>query len=123
MNDRSSMRATCSKGTDMSHHVMANCLFLPFSHLVINLFQMIPHFLQLKICDGDAEFLLRLRQCQPQSSPGYKLPVIGKDLLHFLSRITGTERIHISVMHGIPYLLSPITPIKDQSQVLDHKPE
>ena len=73
MDDTGSLGALLTIGVDMAHYVMADLFFPGLSHVVVDVLLMGPQFFQLFIGDGQAQFLLRLRQGDPQLAPGAEL--------------------------------------------------
>ena len=66
MDDTGSLGALLTIGVDMAHYVMADLFFPGLSHVVVDVLLMGPQFFQLFIGDGQPQFLLRLRQSDPQ---------------------------------------------------------
>ena len=57
------------------HDVMADFFFTRFCHIVINVGYMLFHLIDLLLGDRKPQLHLRLRQSDPQPSPGAELHI------------------------------------------------
>jgi hypothetical protein len=73
-----------SKGVDMSDNIVAESLFVSGGFFEVNIIQMPGHLVYLALFYRQAEFLLRLRELEPESSPGAKLFLRPEKLSHLL---------------------------------------
>ena len=103
VDDARRFRALLSVGVNMAHHIVPYLSLTLFCHLVINIvlmaLQLVDHFPgnhRLPVF-RKAELHLRLGQGDPQPPPGLKLFILGKDVLHFLPRVTLRKRADILV--------------------------
>ena len=97
MDDALCLRALHAVSINMAHHVMAHFFFPCLCHIIVDVVRMAFQLFDLLIRDGQAQLLLRLRQRDPQPSPGAELLIGRKNVLHFLTRIPLRKRAHISV--------------------------
>ena len=75
MNDPLRLRALNAVSMYMGHHIVADQLLLSLCHLIINVILVGFQFVDLLLGDRQSQFLLRLRQRDPQPPPGPKLLV------------------------------------------------
>ena len=94
MNDTGCFRAELAIGINMAHNVMANQLLPGLCHIIIDFIHMSLHLINLLLADYRLAIFRKpqlhfcLSQSNPQFSPGGKLLVLRKNILHFLAGIT-----------------------------------
>ena len=81
----------------VAHHIMAHFLFTGLCHIIINIVRMGLQLLNLFVRNAQAQLLLSLSQGNPQASPGLKLHVRRKNILHLAAGIALGKRAYISV--------------------------
>ena len=82
-------------GIHMCHHIVANLPLFFLSHLVIDVLLMLYHLLNLGFVNGQSQFFFRFRQSNPKPSPGSKLLLLRKKILHLLTGIPLRKRADI----------------------------
>ena len=99
MNYSGSVRAAVAVGFDMSHNVVSYLGLVLFSLIVVDIVNVVLQFFNLLVGDVDSEFFFTFGKRHPQLSPGRELSVGGKNLLHFITRVSGTQRVFVNVSH------------------------
>ena len=106
MNDSLCLRALHAVRVDMAHHVMAHFLLAGSRHIVVDVVLMRLHLLDHFVCDpGDAELLLRLRERDPEPSPGAELVILRENKLHLPACIPLRERTDVTIRGHINLLM------------------
>ena len=82
----------------MRHNVVADDLLSLLCHVIIDIIGMRFQLFDLLIRNIQSQFLLCLRQSDPQPSPCPELLVRGKDILHLLACITLRKRADITII-------------------------
>ena len=91
MNDARGRRSGFSIGIDVRHHVVTDFLFAAGDTVKVNIGQVCFQVPDLLFGDRQTEFVLRLRQCQPQPAPGLGTPLRRKELLHGDGGVAGNQ--------------------------------
>ena len=98
MDDAAGCGALQPIGVDMAHHIMT-AFFLPLFRIrIIDVFRMGNKLVDLLLCYIQTLIALSLSQSDPQLAPGFKLVVIGEDVLHLPAGIPGGKRADVSVV-------------------------
>ena len=101
MNDRRGSRTELRVGVDMRHDVVTQLLFVIGCFVIVDVINMLLHFLDLRVRDCESELLFALSQRDPESAPGGKLVVRAEDALHLPGRVSAAKRIFVNFfMHG-----------------------
>ena len=87
MNDALCQGTLQAVGIHMGHYIMTHLALPLLRRLVIDVLGMAFHLVDLFLCDGQSQFLLCLRQGNPQSPPGFKLFIRREDILHLLAGV------------------------------------
>ena len=75
MDDALGPRTLLPVSVDMGHDVVAHQLLPLLCHIVVNVIRKSLQLINLFLCNIQSQFSLRLRQGDPQLSPGLKLLV------------------------------------------------
>ncbi len=100
VDNRFRVRTLDPVGVHVRHHVVAHDLFTGLCHIVIDIVPVGLHLGNLLFGDGKAQFLFRLRERDPEPSPGPVFLVGGKEVFHFSVRVPGRKRGLITIFQG-----------------------
>ena len=81
----------------MGHNVMTHLALSLLRNVIIDIVRMFLQFVDLLLSDVQTQFFLRLRQSDPQLSPGAELHVRRKNVLHLPACIAFRKRAYVSV--------------------------
>ena len=70
MDDALRLRALYAVGVHMAHHIVAHLLLPGLRHVIVDVVRVLLQLRDLLVRDGESQLLLRLRQRDPQPSPG-----------------------------------------------------
>ena len=98
MDDAGCLRALFAVGVDVAHDVVTDDLFAGAGDVIVDIVGMCLHLVDHLVGDAiDAEFLLGLREGDPELPPGTELVVLGEDELHFLAGVPLGKRTYVCV--------------------------
>ena len=104
VDDALCLRALEAVGVDMAHDVVADEFFSGLRFLIVDVVLMGDEFVDLFFSDREAQLHLGFREGNPQKPPGFKLLVLGEDVLHFLRSVAGAEGGFVIIAHiGVPF--------------------
>ena len=95
MDDRFGSWTLLSIGIHMRHHVMPHFRFARFGNFIIDIVRMSGHFRDLNVSDLKAQHLLSARKRDPKLSPSAKFFLLRKEILHFRTGISCTQRRYV----------------------------
>ena len=96
-------------GVDVAHHIVTDLLLPRLGDVVVDVVRVGLQLGDLRVGDREALPLLRPGQGDPQLPPGFELVVGGKNVLHFIARVTGAKGAFVSVVGH----LCPSSPVSD----------
>ena len=108
MDDPLRFGALDSISVDVAHYIMPHLFFPCFCYFIINIVFMCFQLGDLLIRDVQSQLFFRFRQRNPQTAPGFKLKICGKQVLHLFTGITSAEGAFIVRPHSslIPPLIA-----------------
>ena len=102
VDDRPGRRADVAVGVDVRHDVVAQTALVLRRLLVVDVVDVRAHFGDLFVGDGQAQRLLRLRQRDPEPTPGGELEIGGEDALHLTRGVPGAQGVFVDgLVHDI----------------------
>ena len=110
MDNSLSVRTSLTVCIDMSHNVVTDFLFSCSSSFIVNIINISFKLFNLFFCNRKSQLHFCSCKSDPQASPCSELLVSGKNILHFLTGISCTERTFVTfcVVHKSFYSLLSI---------------
>ena len=87
-------------GVDVGHHVMAELPLLLLGQVIVDVVLLPLQLVDLPLGDGQAQFLLRPGQGNPQPAPGGEFFIGRKNIQHLPAGVAGGQGAFIGVFHG-----------------------
>ena len=97
MDDRLGVGTLFGVGFHMGHDVVSADPLLFLRDIEVQLLLKPLHLLDLRVCDGESEFLLRLREGNPEPPPRLKSTVGAPEFRHLAGGIPFDERILVGI--------------------------
>ena len=107
MDDAARLRTLRAVGMDVRHDVVAQNFFLRLGHLEVDVLDVRPQLLDLRLADVQSHLRLGLGERHPQAAPGLKLVLRREDAAHVLAGVAVYQRVHVTlvirgrVRHGL----------------------